>query len=1121
MDKQRVLLLGLNQDLDRALKDKERYRKKLKEHLAQVPPVPGAAPLPDPREASQSPTPGNLHDELPIQGNTWRDPDLNGSHGLRLVSTTSDARQNPTANGTTGDMPAEMGQTHVWTENRPSRAETISLNKSAQGIDNAASTVSESCLAMPLLDTNVDASNPNSQGSNKVVSPRSFTVKRSQQKSAIGSSPALIAPSPPGSSNETFMTQPKKLPPAPLNLHPPGREEVKRKPKYGPEDHSGSEYEDSPEMDERVPAFDRGRKKTRAEDDREREAAAMKEKQDRSRSMKEKGSKSSSEMAKANVSNVDLPAVAPMSPAIKAVSPPANPAGESSYLTAPPSLASVLTPPPAQPATTVTRTLLSAQPLSPGLPMSPRPVDRPMNSPMPRSLRDGAGPSIASPPLSPPTGIVGLPLSPRAPKQPGPFLPQTPMSISAPTPRFAEHSKEPSDASLISGMNSSQPVDTTVPDVRPDLGPSASRIPDSSGPKGVHKAFVSEAYPDLLIPPNALPSIIVKVISSRLKPSRNSYLANKTLEEEPVFTLGVSARSDLQELWHVEKSLLSLPQLDQQLKQSSTFGAKLPDRGLFSGHAPAKVDARKQALERYFEAILDTPMDDNAALALCYYLSTQVVEPVNDDVNDNVSAAGSPVTHGPDGKLVKEGYLTKRGKNFGGWKARFFVLDEPVLRYYESQGGSLLGTIKLPNSKIGKPLPHRPSDSPSRGEDHDGQYRHAFLILEPKRKDSSSHVRHTLCAENDVERDAWVEALQCYVEGYPGDEQAKKPSLSSTDSGSSKVTAPQKRSRRNDDSMADSPQSETFDGLQTVSYDETVAAHPPSVNAIPDKRFTESPSPTNLGGQHPAGAQKSLVSKTISGPSNGAKIQDVGAWGNKPLAPPQTIDKEHKKRSIWGFHNKHPLETTAHSNDSSLSLTQQQYYERISNVRPAFGLQLADAVENCSPRGVDVCLPAVVYRCLEYLKAHDAWSEEGIFRLSGSSVVIKGLKDRFNIEGDFDFLADDNYYDVHAVASLLKLYLRELPSSVLTRELHLDFLHVLGKQPVELVVSVHGGLTVRIRSGREVQEDCGVQDIGAKTSSRKLDPDPGPLGISYWHRQQLQRQQNERSQRLHRLLANP
>jgi RalA-binding protein 1 len=37
-----------------------------------------------------------------------------------------------------------------------------------------------------------------------------------------------------------------------------------------------------------------------------------------------------------------------------------------------------------------------------------------------------------------------------------------------------------------------------------------------------------------------------------------------------------------------------------------------------------------------------------------------------------------------------------------------------------------------------------------------------------------------------------------------------------------------------------------------------------------------------------------------------------------------------------------------------------------------------------------------------------------------------------------------DYHDVHAVAGLLKLYLRELPSTVLTRERHSDFLHIVG-----------------------------------------------------------------------------
>ncbi|TKA62747.1 hypothetical protein B0A49_12452, partial [Cryomyces minteri] len=119
-----------------------------------------------------------------------------------------------------------------------------------------------------------------------------------------------------------------------------------------------------------------------------------------------------------------------------------------------------------------------------------------------------------------------------------------------------------------------------------------------------------------------------------------------------------------------------------------------------------------------------------------------------------------------------------------------------------------------------------------------------------------------------------------------------------------------------------------------------------------------------------------------------------------------------------------------------------QIGDQAAQNRQIFGIPLAEAVEISPPIGVDVYLPAVIYRCIEYLHAKHATSEEGIFRLSGSNVVIKELKARFHRQGDVKLL-DGQYYDVHAVASLLKQYLRDLPSSILTRDLHIDFLRVL------------------------------------------------------------------------------
>lgn len=60
--------------------------------------------------------------------------------------------------------------------------------------------------------------------------------------------------------------------------------------------------------------------------------------------------------------------------------------------------------------------------------------------------------------------------------------------------------------------------------------------------------------------------------------------------------------------------------------------------------------------------------------------------------------------------------------------------------------------------------------------------------------------------------------------------------------------------------------------------------------------------------------------------------------------------------------------------------------------RAVFGVALEESLDV-----VQICnLPAVVFRCIQYLEAKKADQEEGIYRLSGSSAVIKNLKDRFN-----------------------------------------------------------------------------------------------------------------------------
>ncbi|KAI4217725.1 MAG: hypothetical protein LQ351_000321 [Letrouitia transgressa] len=1004
VDKQRTLIFGLNQDLERALKDKERYRKAVKE---QLPPLPSLPSSTAPAAAERGGKPDVTTNSSPTHGTTEMHEPQNDEGSSRELSVDS------TLNTTNGSILSGAAEIAVVDSNSATEAPipAVKSREPSHTFDPSLRTVT------PIQTANLEQTPGGVIGSlspaEGVVSPSSFTAKRSQTFNQP--SFQFTESTPPSSAVEKLPPTSRKLPPAPLDLHPPARE---LKPlQYGPGDHSDSEYEETLEVDE-IPAFERGRKKTREEDDREREAALLKEQQIRSRSKREKGSKTPVDTTKLGTAETQQAAM----PAAASGSHPLD--EDSSQPAAPASLASILSP--SDPRSSNTKSVnLTVLPMSPGLPVSPRPVDRPLKSPNPRMPRDVTGAYGASPPLSPRNGFVGLPLSPRAPRQPIPLPPQTPLSIASPATLNIELRKEPVvETPEVSHAEEAMVKPATI----------ANLEPHNLGAGGIFRGFISDSYPDLLLPPNALPSIIVRVNSSRLRPSRQSYLAPKTSEEETVFTLGVSARSNMRELWQVEKPLLSLAQLDQQIRKTTTFDAKLPDRSLFNGHAPAKIDARRTALERYFENILDTPMDEKAAVILCRYISSQAFEPSSNEA----SRPWSPTKVGSDGRLTKEGYLTKRGKNFGGWKARYFVLTDPVLKYYESPGGSLLGTIKLQNAQIGRQSSQQASHSPSRGlDDSEGQYRHAFLILEPKRKDSSSYVRHVLCAENDAERDVWVQALLYHVEG----QDRARPSTESSSKSLRKQIA------KKDGMVADSPESESFEGLQAVSYENTIPAQAPVISILPQKVDTDGPSPPSPGSGN--------ASKAISGPCNGAKIEDAGAWGNKP-------QQRERKRGIWGFRDKTADLATPPADDNRMSVFEPAPFEPPANVRPCFGVPLAEAVESCPPIGVDVCLPAVVYRCLEYLDAQDAASEEGIFRLSGSNVVVKGLRDRFNTHGDFDFLADGHFHDVHAVAGLLKMYLRELPFNVLTSELRQSFIDVLNLDSQTKKATTLNGLVHRL-----------------------------------------------------------
>ncbi|XP_041493824.1 rho GTPase-activating protein 25 isoform X1 [Microtus oregoni] len=90
-----------------------------------------------------------------------------------------------------------------------------------------------------------------------------------------------------------------------------------------------------------------------------------------------------------------------------------------------------------------------------------------------------------------------------------------------------------------------------------------------------------------------------------------------------------------------------------------------------------------------------------------------------------------------------------------------------------------------------------------------------------------------------------------------------------------------------------------------------------------------------------------------------------------------------------------------------------------------FGQRLDETVAYEQKFGPQL-VPILVEKCAEFILEHGV-SEEGIFRLPGQDNLVKQLRDAFDAGERPSF---DRDTDVHTVASLLKLYLRDLPEPV-------------------------------------------------------------------------------------------
>jgi len=84
-------------------------------------------------------------------------------------------------------------------------------------------------------------------------------------------------------------------------------------------------------------------------------------------------------------------------------------------------------------------------------------------------------------------------------------------------------------------------------------------------------------------------------------------------------------------------------------------------------------------------------------------------------------------------------------------------------------------------------------------------------------------------------------------------------------------------------------------------------------------------------------------------------------------------------------------------------------------------------------------VPLVLKRCLAFLDSEERLKEAGIFRLPGNERMVRQLKDEFQ-RGENPELDDA---DTYTVGSLMKLYLRNLPTSLIPASLYEDFIAMI------------------------------------------------------------------------------
>ena len=451
VEKQRAMILGLNKDLERALKEKDRYRKKVKDLSA---PTGSTSKKPkslsrtdsglDREQIPVSPPPQLLtHAEVEVKPTDFpavpvaisEQPEPTPRAAPEAVKSPQTATIIPShdkmrlgSDSTTSPVPADSAS---FVE---SLDDCTSLEVSPTTATSAHDSSREGSSAPPLLRK--EALERSTMESSKEQIPRylehviDFELPKSPQEQQL--SPKVLTPprGVPAPTPVLAVIEATPIPDTGAFPSPPTASKLsQRKAAPKPLDLSQATHS-TPDVILRATAAlaanindqsksddadDRGRRRTRQEDDQIRTDAAIREQEARSASKKSsKSSKSKTPVQAEQPRLIEVPATPSallMQPPAMTIQPPSAPLVSPTRHGQNPSISSLLSPTGSEIASTsitVHRSPVSTPLFSPGLPLSPRPIDRPPIAPSFPKL------DVSTPPLSPRLPI-GLPASPRFP----------------------------------------------------------------------------------------------------------------------------------------------------------------------------------------------------------------------------------------------------------------------------------------------------------------------------------------------------------------------------------------------------------------------------------------------------------------------------------------------------------------------------------------------------------------------------------------------------------------------------------------------------------------------------------------------------------------------------------